>query len=341
VAIERQARREGARRAKARRYRDAQTRFAEEMQSMTDESAAHDLLKRHLERSLSGAAVVVLNRNQSDDRLLASTGVPKASQLAQRLVDAEPASCLAVRLGREYRQGAGSESQMACGLCGKSAAEITCMPSRVGGAVIGSVLIRADEPLEESERTRIADTVTQAAPALANLRNLSIAETRASTDSLTGLPNTRSCHDNLKRMMSQAGRAVSPLSLVVFDLDYFKQINDRFGHGAGDDVLAAVGQSVPATLRASDFVGRHGGEEFLALLPDTDRDGALKTAEKLRQAIEAIGVPGVEREISASFGVATYPFDAVDGDGLLRIADRALYVAKDAGRNRVEVAGPA
>ena len=183
--------------------------------------------------------------------------------------------------------------------------------------------------------------MSQAAPVLANLRNLAIAEMRASTDALTGLPNTRSCHDTLKRMLAHAGRTVSPLSVVVFDLDHFKQINDRFGHGAGDDVLAAVGEVVTMTLRASDFAGRHGGEEFLVLLPDTDREGALKAAEKLREAIELIDVPHVEREISASFGVATYPLDAVDGDGLLRIADRALYAAKDAGRNRVRAAAAA
>ena len=272
---------------------------------------------------------------------MAATPVPEDSELALKLVDAEPDSCLAVRLAREYRQGADESPLMECGLCGRSAAEVTCVPSLVSGEVIGSVLVRAGEPLADEDRTRVADTVTQSAPVLANLRNLAVAETRASTDALTGLPNTRSCHDTLKRMLAHAGRTVTPLSPVVFDLDRFKQINDRFGHGAGDDVLAAVGEVVTVTLRASDFAGRHGGEEFLALLPDTDRDGAMLAAEKLRQAIELIDVPQVEREISASFGVATYPLDAVDGDGLLRIADRALYAAKDAGRNLVRAATPA
>jgi diguanylate cyclase (GGDEF)-like protein len=91
-------------------------------------------------------------------------------------------------------------------------------------------------------------------------------------------------------------------------------------------------------LRASDFVGRYGGEEFVALLPDTDRDGGVEAAEKLRLAMTQVRAAGVGRGVTASFGVATLPEDAPDGPGLLRQADRALYRAKELGRNRVETA---
>ncbi len=175
---------------------------------------------------------------------------------------------------------------------------------------------------------------------LANLRNLAIAETRAATDALTGLPNQRACQDTLKRMLAHASRTVTPLSALLLDLDHFKQINDRFGHGAGDDVLAAVGEVLAGCLRSSDFAGRYGGEEFLVLLPDTDSDGALDAAEKLRAAIAKIDVRQVDRAVSASLGVAGYPTDALDSDTLVRMADRALYAAKAAGRNRVELAMP-
>ena len=155
-----------------------------------------------------------------------------------------------------------------------------CTPSLVGGEVIGSVLLRNDRPLGAEERERVEDSVSQAAPVLANLRNLAIAENRAATDALTGLPNSRSCRDNLKRMVAHAGRTVSPLSAVMFDLDHFKRINDRFGHGSGDDVLAGVGEVLGATLRGSDFGGRYGGEEFLVLLPGTDQAGALELSPR-------------------------------------------------------------
>ena len=161
---------------------------------------------------------------------------------------------------------------------------------------------------------------------------------RAATDSLTGLPNQRAVHETLKRMVAQAGRTLEPLAMVLFDLDRFKAINDTFGHGRGDDVLAAVGDIASHTIRGSDFVGRLGGEEFAVMLPGTDREGALKVAENLRESIAGLTVAGVEREITASFGVAVLPADAPDAQALLRVADRALYQAKANGRDRVEMA---
>jgi diguanylate cyclase (GGDEF)-like protein len=325
------------RRAAEREYRTTQAEFAETMQVMRDELEAHTLVKQHLERSIAGSKVVVLNRNNSDNRLIASTECDDDPKLAERLVDADPDSCLAVRLGREYEHGAAVDPLLKCGLCGTAAAEIVCTPSLVGGEVIGSVLVRNDRRLDPGERNRITDSVSQSAPVLANLRNLAIAENRASTDALTGLPNARSCRDNLKRMVAHAGRTVSPLSAILLDLDHFKQINDRFGHGAGDDVLAAVGEVLRANFRASDFGGRYGGEEFLMLLPDTEHSGALEVAEKLRRGIEALEFQQPDLEVAASFGIATYPLDALDSDSLVRQADRALYAAKANGRNRVEI----
>jgi diguanylate cyclase (GGDEF)-like protein len=312
------------------------------MQIMRDESEAHQLVKTHLERTIDGVDVTILNRNNSDNRLYPATSVENDAELAAKLVDAEPESCLAVRLGGPYEQGNDSDPLLACELCGKSALEVLCAPSLVGGEVIGSVLLRNDRPLGAEERERVEDSVSQASPVLANLRNLAVAENRAATDALTGLPNSRSCRDNLKRMVAHAGRTVSPLSAVMFDLDHFKQVNDRFGHGSGDDVLAGVGEVLNATLRGSDFGGRYGGEEFLVLLPGTDQSGALDLAEKLRVSIEALEFQQPELRVTASFGIATYPLDALEADALVRMADRALYAAKAQGRNRVELiaAGP-
>ena len=178
--------------------------------------------------------------------------------------------------------------------------------------------------------------MTQASPVLANLRNLALSQTRALTDGLTGLPNRRSIDDTLKRMAAHAERTSNSLGIVLFDLDHFKQINDLCGHEKGDEVLAAVGVVITSTLRASDFAGRFGGEEFILLLPDTDRAGAVEVAEKLRLAIAAVEVTGVSRPITASLGVAAIPADAAEPMLLLRAADRALYLAKANGRNRSE-----
>jgi len=336
-AIEREVRRVRRRRDRERRYRETQGEFAGAMQIMRDESEAHGLVKSHLERTIDDVDVTILNRNNSDNRLYAATAVDGDPALAEKLVDAEPESCLAVRLGDAHEQGASIDPLLSCELCGTSATDVLCTPSLVGGEVIGSVLVRSAHELEPLERERVADSVAQASPVLANLRNLAIAENRAATDALTGLPNSRACRDNLKRMVAHAGRTVSPLSAVMLDLDHFKQINDRFGHGAGDDVLASVGEALTANLRGSDFGGRYGGEEFLLLLPGTDQSGALEVSEKLRAAIEALEFQQIELRVTASFGIATYPLDALDADALVRMADRALYVAKAQGRNRVEL----
>jgi diguanylate cyclase (GGDEF)-like protein len=175
--------------------------------------------------------------------------------------------------------------------------------------VIGSVLLAHPNPLDKAERWRLIESVSQAAPVLANLRNLALAENRAATDALTGLPNRRAVDDTLKRMLAQATRADSHFSIVLLDLDHFKQINDTYGHERGDEVLAAFGALVSAELRASDLAGRTGGEEFVFLLPDTDRDGAVQLAENVRQALHNLKLRGIDRAITASLGVASFPDD--------------------------------
>jgi diguanylate cyclase (GGDEF)-like protein len=210
------------------------------------------------------------------------------------------------------------------------------MPSLVGGQVIGSVLVLHEQPLGDEAEARLRESVMQAGPILANLRTLARAERRAATDSLTGLPNARAVQDALTRMSAQSARSGTPLTAIMIDLDRFKALNDDFGHEIGNDVLASAAQSLQGALRASDFVGRYGGEEFIALLPNTDRAGGLEAAEKLRATMAQVRVPGVERGVTASFGVASIPEDAPEGAALLRQADRALYRAKELGRNRVE-----
>ena len=169
-------------------------------------------------------------------------------------------------------------------------------------------------------------------------RDLREAEARACTDALTGLANKAALQEAIPRAAAAAGRTLTPLSLVIFDLDHFKAVNDTYGHDKGDEVLAAVGAVAARNVRASDMAGRFGGEEFALLLPDTGRDGAVGVSEKLRAAIAEIALPGLDRQITASFGVAVIPDDAGNADALFRAADQALYAAKRAGRNRVETA---
>jgi diguanylate cyclase (GGDEF)-like protein len=140
-------------------------------------------------------------------------------------------------------------------------------------------------------------------------------------------------------MVAQATRSEHPLAALLIDLDHFKQINDIYGHGRGDEVLAATAAAMRNALRTADFVGRYGGEEFLILLPGATREGAAVAAETIRAAVASVSLPTVDREITASLGIAALGSDGYDCDTLLRSADRALYTANSLGRNRVEIAG--
>ena len=161
------------------------------------------------------------------------------------------------------------------------------------------------------------------------------------TDSLTGLYNRRHLQHRVRQEVTRAQRYGQTLSCLFVDADHFKAINDRHGHGAGDQVLVALAQRLRARLRASDLPTRYGGEEFAVLLPETDLPNALLLAEQIRATIaaEAIALEtGEQVSITVSIGVAELdPLDArpTAGDGLLQAADDALYRAKAAGRNRV------
>lgn len=316
-------------------YGESQEEFADTIQLTQDEQEAYVLLKRHLERSLADSTVTVLRSNNSDNRLEPATILQGDSYLKKTLQSATPRSCLAVRFGRSHEEGNGRRPLMSCDVCSQSSAS-TCEPLLVAGQVIGSVLVNRGDDLGDRDQNRLKQSVGQAAPVLANLRNLAMAEVRAGTDALTGLANNRSVQDSLKRMVAQASRSLTPVAAVLLDLDHFKHINDTYGHGRGDEVLAAIGATLRSSARVADFVGRYGGEEFLILLPETPREGAVVISEKIRGAVSRLAIPGVERQITASFGVAVLPDDAYDADMLMRNADRALYTAKSNGRNRVE-----
>jgi diguanylate cyclase (GGDEF)-like protein len=319
-----------------RRRRRAR-RFGEGLQAARNETEAYELVQVYLERAVPGSQVSVFNRNNSADRLESSIPMTDGSALSDALDGAQPDDCLAVRTARPAQGGTRGDDVVRCGICGKLDGGSLCVPSIVGGEVIGSVLVRDKKLLNDSAARRVTDGVAEAAPVIAHLRNLALAERRAASDTLTGLPNKRAAEDMLKQLVAQAGRTISPLAVIVFDLDHFKRINDSLGHPKGDEVLAAAGSVIKGTLRDSDFAARFGGEEFLVLLPGSDRENGGRVAEKLRSAIAGLRVPEVDG-ISASFGVAALPEDADSREQLLRRADRAMYAAKRSGRNRVETA---
>ena len=166
----------------------------------------------------------------------------------------------------------------------------------------------------------------------------------AVTDGLTGLYNHRHFHERLTLEVERSQRSGLPLSLLMLDVDHFKQFNDSFGHPAGDEVLRQLARVLADTRRANDVVARYGGEEFAVILVDTAKFTAAKVAERVRERINSHdfseAAPRAGR-LSASIGVATFPDDGSDAEHLVRAADTALYAAKRAGRNRVVLSSEA
>jgi diguanylate cyclase (GGDEF)-like protein len=161
----------------------------------------------------------------------------------------------------------------------------------------------------------------------------------ASTDSLTGVANRRAFDEFLGKEWARASRVRSSLALIILDLDFFKQYNDFYGHGLGDECLRRVAQTLQEKRRAADFAARIGGEEFALILPDTDIQGAMAVAEATRSRIERLELPHSQSPmgiVTASFGAAVVIADR-DGSAqaLMQAADKALYEAKRRGRNRV------
>jgi len=166
---------------------------------------------------------------------------------------------------------------------------------------------------------------------------------QATVDPLTQLSNRAAVLSFLEKHTDLARRYKRPLAIIMCDLDHFKEVNDRFGHAAGDMVLRSFATVVCGRLRGSDLVGRIGGEEFLVVLPETGGAEALTVAEGLRAALAAEPMPvpaEYDLRITCCFGVVEYGSHDVDGGSLLARADMALYRAKASGRNRVEFDGP-
>jgi diguanylate cyclase (GGDEF)-like protein len=162
------------------------------------------------------------------------------------------------------------------------------------------------------------------------------AQRLTSTDSLTGALSRQGFRNEAQRAIALALRHKHPTSCIVFDVDHFKQVNDKYGHAAGDAVLVECVQACRERLRASDIFGRIGGEEFAVVLPHTGAADAMKVAETLRSSLaeQQVPLPDAPLSITASFGMSTLDRSVGDIDELLRRADVALYIAKDAGRNR-------
>jgi len=215
-----------------------------------------------------------------------------------------------------------------------------CFPLVAGGATLGALGVPArDAPMDVVRRQTVGAAAALVGVSVRSVSLLRDVRENSLRDPLTGC-STRACAiEMVNGELKRSRRAGSQVSLLMIDVDHFKSINDRHGHVCGDGVLAAIGTRLRATLRASDLKCRYGGEEFLVVLPDTSREGALRAAETVRKTLAELETPwyGQTVRITASVGVATARANELDPTPIIARADAALYRAKRDGRNCVRV----
>jgi diguanylate cyclase (GGDEF)-like protein len=227
---------------------------------------------------------------------------------------------------------------------------LVVVPLSSEGRLLGLLTVEVAAPLGRAPRLRgrdlriLATLATEASLALDNarlhaeLRDLSI------TDALTGVYNHRYFQQRLQEELDRAVRRSADdqqqaVSLILMDIDFFKRVNDTFGHPSGDELLRSFAKLTGRVLRSSDVVCRYGGEEFAIILPETEADQAMQVAGRLREAVQRSNFTGADGrylgQITASFGVETYDDGMASRSEMIHRSDEALYVAKETGRNRV------
>jgi two-component system, cell cycle response regulator len=210
---------------------------------------------------------------------------------------------------------------------------LVAIPLSADGEPVGALVVEhSGRRVERRVVSMLGQFAAHAALALRNSWLLQQVQRLAETDGLTGLANRRTFETTLERELSRAARSGEPVTLVMVDVDHFKQLNDEHGHQAGDDVLKLVAEVLASACRDFDTAARYGGEEFAVILPSCSSAESLVVAERLRESIAGIETV---TPVTASAGVATFPGHAPDPEGLIKAADEALYESKRGGRNRV------
>ncbi|HJX00367.1 MAG TPA: sensor domain-containing diguanylate cyclase, partial [Terriglobales bacterium] len=218
-----------------------------------------------------------------------------------------------------------------------------CVPLIFFGEKLGVLMLESGTPgnFAQEDVAALESVADISAGAIKNAHYFEKAQQLAYIDGLTGIYNRRYFELQIGSEIERASRYDGRLAIIMIDIDNFKRLNDEFGHLLGDEVLRQVSTVFGQQLRKVDVVCRYGGEEFAVVVPQTTGGNAMEVAEKLRRMVEAYRFPGVPVKVTISAGVAEFPANGRTRDELVAAADAALYVSKEAGRNRVSPASAA
>ncbi|CZH34447.1 Probable diguanylate cyclase YcdT [Legionella pneumophila] len=296
-----------------------------------------DVMAKYSQRLLqfSSGYLFIMHPSKNYLEKAASWGNPQPHDLTFT-----PEQCWAIRLGRIHYAGS-SRIELMCShtmFAEQPELSLLCVPLMAQNDIYGLLYLEVGLKFDENQQLLITAFAELTALALANVRLRENLRYQSIRDPLTGLYNRRYLEDFLFKQLHQAERTKASFAILMLDLDHFKKINDTFGHDAGDLVLKELGQILNSDIRLGDIASRYGGEEFVLLLYDIDAQAAKMKAENLRSAISNLQVKyGAQPvgQITASIGISVYPDDAKSPAEVIEAADKALYQAKNKGRNKV------
>ncbi len=324
------------------RESDLLTGARDELQLCMNADQAQHSAVRYLAQLLPGTTGGICFINESRQMVEVEATWNGSTQLMDGFA---PDACCGLRSGRMRWRRAGQSEVHCTHFAGKAPENYICLPLAAHGETLGMVYVECGSSgiaaMVDANLRALQQMVELASIRIAGLNLRTILEHQSIRDSLTNLFNRRFMEIALDRELRRAVRHQKPLAVLMLDIDHFKQLNDTYGHEAGDVVLREVAGVMRQAVRSEDTVCRYGGEEFVAILPELGIEDALSRAESIRHMVSELRIyhrGEALREVTISIGVAVYPNNGDSLDQLLSLSDRALYEAKHLGRNRVVLA---
>jgi len=318
----------------------ALSRFSDGVTQCTSEGEIYDLLLHSLRDGFHPRQVIIFKLDRTANVLEAvATLVPLPQKVAASPVIEDPGNCKAVRMKRPFLvSDVTLDPVCPAKFAAPSEGSYYCRPLIAGGNIIGAVRLEGPEDSWTAELEALLESyMSTAAASISNLRALEAMKQLAIVDTLTGLHNRRFLKDYALKQIAMARRRERRLGFITMDIDHFKSFNDKYGHEAGDRILRQFAQTVTRVVRDANLATRLGGEEFLVLLPETDANGCMAAAERIRRAVTRMTVSAGDKTISqitVSLGIAVFPDHGSSVEEVLQASDKALYESKRNGRNR-------
>jgi diguanylate cyclase (GGDEF)-like protein len=322
------------------RRREFETRLSRALEMSDDEDSAFDVLGRAMQAVAPDSPVELLLADNSHAHLERVVTAAPEGQEGPGCAVGSPDSCVAARRA-QTQSFADSDDLDACPMLrGRAVGRCSglCVPVSIMGRTVGVLHTTGDpgDAFSDDDVQAFQTLANQAGNRLGMLRVMAESQLQASTDGLTGLINRRSLENAMRRLREDG----SGFSFVMADLDHFKDLNDSHGHETGDRALRIFSETLRNAMRTDDLACRYGGEEFAIVLPGADIGEAVEVIERVRESLAQATGRGDAPAFSASFGIA-YSGDAADLDDLVQRADRAMFAAKAAGRDRICLDGHA